>query len=79
VDRSDKLGGLARLDAFVRAVEARYRPRADFDAILAHERAISPALGGRSVSSPTLRAKTRALGQVPHGAPTEHLQGRLFD
>jgi hypothetical protein len=33
----------------VRAVETRYAPEADFDAVLAHERAISPHVGGRTV------------------------------
>jgi len=46
---SEKLEGFARLDRFVRAVEQRYSPEADFDAIVAHERAISPSLDGRSV------------------------------
>src|SRR5581483_11393265 len=41
----DKLDGFKRLDKFVRAVETRCEPQADFDAILAHERAISPQLG----------------------------------
>ncbi len=46
---TDKMDGFARLDKFVRAVERRYKPETDFDAILAHEHAISPALDGRSV------------------------------
>ena len=45
----DKLAGLRRLDTFVRAVETELEPRADFDAVIAHEKAISPALDGRSV------------------------------
>lgn len=45
----EKLEGMRRLDGFVRAVEARHEPRADFDAVLAHERRISPQLGGRTV------------------------------
>ena len=40
---------MKRLDRFVRGVEARYRPRADFDAVMAHGRDISPSLGGRTV------------------------------
>jgi uncharacterized protein len=44
-----KLDGFRRLERFTRAVEARLEPRADFDATLAHERAISPSLGGRTV------------------------------
>jgi len=45
----DKLDGFRRLDRFVRAVEQRYRPEADFDAAVAHEHAISASLGGRTV------------------------------
>jgi uncharacterized protein len=46
---SDKIGGFERLHRFVRAVEERYDPQADFPAAVAHETRISPALGGRSV------------------------------
>ncbi len=46
---ADKLGGFERLHRFVRAVERRCQPTADFDAGLAHEKNISPELGGRSV------------------------------
>ena len=46
---SERSDGLRRLDRFVRVVEGRLAPRADFDAALAHERAISPAYGGRTV------------------------------
>lgn len=46
---TEKLEGFKRLDGFVRAVEERYTPEANFEAILAHEHAISPELGGRSV------------------------------
>jgi uncharacterized protein len=46
---ADKIDGMKRLDRFVRAVERRYAPEADFAAALAHERAISPSLGGRTV------------------------------
>jgi hypothetical protein len=49
VDQSDKQGGMQRLDRFVRAIEARVTTGVDFDAALAHERAISPSLGGRTV------------------------------
>jgi uncharacterized protein len=45
---SDKSDGLRRLEAFVRAVEARSSPEANFDTVVAHERAISPRLGGRT-------------------------------
>jgi hypothetical protein len=49
VGRSDKLQGLSRLDAFTRSIEKRRVPEADLAATIAHERAISPALGGRTV------------------------------
>jgi hypothetical protein len=49
VGDADKLEGFRRLDRFVHAVEKRYSPKADFDAAMAHERAISPQLGGRTV------------------------------
>ena len=45
----EKMEGFARLDRFVRAVEERARPTADFDRAVAHERAISPQLNGRTV------------------------------
>jgi hypothetical protein len=46
---SEKLDGLSRLARFTRAVEERYAPEADFEAVVAHEHAISPSLDGRSV------------------------------
>ena len=46
---TDKLDGMARLDAFTRAIERRHDPHADVDKTIARERAISPALGGRTV------------------------------
>jgi hypothetical protein len=46
---TDKVDGFARLDRFVRAVEKRCTPAADFEAAVAHENTISPALDGRSV------------------------------
>jgi len=46
---NDKIEGFRRLDKLVQAVENRFEPRADFDQIIARERAISSALGGRTV------------------------------
>ena len=64
---TDKLDGMARLDAFTRGIERRRDPHADVDATIAHERAISPALGGRTVlddrPAPRRRA-TSAHGQL---------------
>ena len=45
----DKLEGFRRLAGFVTAVEARHEPQAQFEAVIAHENAISSSLGGRSV------------------------------
>jgi uncharacterized protein len=45
----DKLDGFRRLESFVRVVKSELEPRADFDAVIAHEKAISPSLDGRSV------------------------------
>ncbi|MEO7191559.1 MAG: hypothetical protein ABI051_10940 [Vicinamibacterales bacterium] len=58
---SDKLDGMKRLDRFVRAIEDHYTPEADFHAALAHERAISPSLGGRTVFDKPRAAKSRQL------------------
>jgi hypothetical protein len=46
---SERLDGLARLDRFVRNIERHAAPAADFRKAMQHERAISPALGGRTV------------------------------
>jgi hypothetical protein len=45
----EKLEGLRRLNRFARSVESQLQPQADFDAIIAHERAISSSLDGRTV------------------------------
>jgi uncharacterized protein len=47
--RSDKLGGMARLDRFARTIEQRLAPSADVDAAIAHERTLAPTIGGRTV------------------------------
>jgi hypothetical protein len=49
VDGGEKIEGFKRLDRFVKVVEHRLKPEADFDAVLRHERRISPSLGGRTV------------------------------
>jgi hypothetical protein len=56
---TDKLHGLARLDSFARLVEQRLSPEADVDAAIAHEKAISTSLGGRTVFDDTSRARGR--------------------
>jgi hypothetical protein len=45
----EKLDGFRRLERFVRWVETKRKPEADFDAVIAHENAISASLDGRSV------------------------------
>jgi hypothetical protein len=46
---SDKIDGMKRLDRFVRAIETRRSPDANVDATIAHERRVSPSIGGRTV------------------------------
>jgi hypothetical protein len=60
---SEKADGFARLDRFVRQVEENYAPAADFDKVIAHEQALSPALDGRSVFDD--RRRTRPETQLP--------------
>ena len=43
------IDGFKRLDRFVQAIERKYAPEANFDAVVAHEHAISPQPDGRSV------------------------------
>ena len=62
LDGSEKLDGFERLERFVRAVERRRGPEANFEAIVAHEHAISPALGGRTVFG---AAKKKTFAQLP--------------
>jgi len=57
VGRTEKLDGMARLDRFTRAIEHRRTPVADVEGTIAHERAISRSLGGRTVFDD--RQKTR--------------------
>src|SRR5262245_16170512 len=62
---SDKLDGMKRLDKFARAIEARRGPEADVLATIAHERAISPALGGRTVfDDRATTTRPRSRGQL---------------
>lgn len=45
----DKIDGFRRLNGFVQAIEKQCVPEARFDEIMAHERAISRSLNGRTV------------------------------
>jgi len=49
VDGREKLEGFRRLNKFVESVQHRLEPEADFSALLAHEKAISSSLNGRTV------------------------------
>jgi uncharacterized protein len=62
----DKIDGMKRLDKFVRAIESRYAPEADFDAAIAHEHAISASLDGRSVFDGT-PARSSPGGELQFG------------
>jgi hypothetical protein len=75
ISDTDKLDGFRRLERFVRAVETRRQPEANFNKVIAHENAISPSLNGRSVfdDKPVLRNK---LGKRAHDNPKQH---SLFD
>jgi hypothetical protein len=66
----DKIDGFARLEKFTRAIETRCAPEADFDRAIAHERAISPSLDGRSVAQPVQAAMPRFVGAFLPEAPT---------
>ena len=67
--RSEKLDGMKRLDTLTRAVEAGRDPFADVNQTIAHERAISRSLGGRTVfddqrsSRPPRRGQLRLFGE----------------
>ncbi len=67
VGAPDKLQGFARLDTFTRGIERRCRPEAGVDATIAHERAISPALDGRTVFNDR---------PAPRAPRTSHAAGR---
>jgi hypothetical protein len=45
----EKLEGFRRLERFARGIETRFKPMADFDATVGHEKAISHSLNGRTV------------------------------
>jgi hypothetical protein len=58
---TDKIEGFKRLERFVRAIEERHEPVADFPAIMAHEHAISASLDGRSVFDDRKKPKQKQL------------------
>ncbi len=62
VGHSEKLDGFGRLDRFTRMVESQAQPEAAFQAALAHERAISRSMGGRTVFDD--RKPNKSAGQM---------------
>jgi hypothetical protein len=63
IDGGEKLDGFRRLDRFVEAVGKRWQPEANLEAVIRHERAISPSIGGRTVMDDR-RAAKRAPAQM---------------
>ncbi|MBV8902288.1 MAG: DUF763 domain-containing protein [Acidobacteriia bacterium] len=57
VGDTEKLEGFERLERFTRAIEQHYEPAADVRALIAHERTISGALGGKVATA----ARSRQL------------------
>ena len=49
VGDKEKLDGFRSLERFVRNIETRLQPQADFESMISHEQAVSPSLDGRSV------------------------------
>jgi len=58
---TEKIDGFKRLDRFTRNIEQRFLPQANFDRAIAHERAISKSIGGRTVmdDKTVMRRETR--------------------
>src|SRR5688572_7633925 len=84
VGNTEKIDGMKRLDKFVRAIETRFSPEADFDAVMAHEHAISKSLDGRTVfdgstrdRDPAARHRSLTASDVTPARKTGQLQ--LFD
>jgi hypothetical protein len=74
---TDKIDGMKRLEKFVRAIERRYAPEADFDAVVAHEHAISQSLGGRTVFDPSTRNRPQGDRSLRAGDVERPRRGQL--
>jgi hypothetical protein len=57
VGETERIEGIRRLERFVRSVEERNAPQADFNKIMAREKAISNSLGGKTVGRREDRSK----------------------
>ncbi|HVO59917.1 MAG TPA: DUF763 domain-containing protein [Terriglobales bacterium] len=67
---NDKIDGLRRLDKFVRMVEKRRAPQANFEDVIVHEHATSESLNGRSVGKSSSRLTRRGQLKLFHYNPT---------
>jgi hypothetical protein len=65
VGHSEKLDGMRRLDRFARRLQDVRAPQAEFDAVLARERAISPSLDGRMVGRKSRKQSGAPPAQLP--------------
>jgi hypothetical protein len=62
VGDTEKLDGFRRLNGFVRAIETRAEPVANFNRAMAHERHISPEIGGKTAQNDRKKApKSRQM------------------
>jgi uncharacterized protein len=75
---TEKIDGMKRLEKFVRVIEQTYSPEADFDAVMAHEHAISKSLDGRTVFDDVPAARPRSLKAGDKASPRRGQLG-LFD
>ncbi len=66
VEHSEKLEGFRRLDGFVRMIEQQRAPEANFGNVIAHERAISGSLDGRTVFDKSKQVPEKQLKLFPH-------------
>jgi hypothetical protein len=57
--QSEKMHGMARLDAFARSIETERQPEADVNAAIAHDRRVSPTFGGRTVFDDRTRTASK--------------------
>jgi len=65
VGRTEKIDGFGRLDRFTRMIEQQAQPEAAFQKVMAHERAISRSVGGRTVFDDRKPAKKKDSQQMP--------------
>jgi uncharacterized protein len=63
IGHTEKVQGFKRLDQLTRRIEQKREPLADFRTALAHERKISPSLGGRTVFDDRIPRKRDGAGR----------------